>query len=823
MSVKTYTVGNNSGVRRLDNLSGSWIDVSLNLAPFGAPINVILRDVMTDPLDSNKVFAVGGRDRVQGAYGIYVSNDGGIIWYQPGGDITSVSYDFSTFWEVWVVDSNTIYACADGGLVFKSTDGGATFNKTTTVPTSDGNPSATIQIQSIHFISATTGIVGLSIFGGTLPEIWKTTDGGGTWIRLNGNAPLSGVIDTDEIWGIHLSSNEQTINALGDSKHVVSTDGGASFVSKINFITSGAGRHLTWRSDLLLWIMGAGGYRSKSIDGGITWVNINPYFGLNPTHKAAHLFTDTDGFYSEDFDVLFSGDGLTTGALSETSPYGIEAVWTTDDNPPEEPCGCPEGTIYNEESQQCEGFEITPASVSGTTYLVEEGDQSTSYGWGGTNFYGNVDNLPWPIGSSGGVMEDSSNTPVPIQQNVNNSIWGNITSANALTTILNTSGVWSSAAAANEWIGFTTCVNAPETKVYYVGLAADNLARFKVNGQLVVEFEGCTNTFNFNYWHVFPITLQAGDNIIEMEGRNCGSVAAFAAEIYDATLADLTTMTLQAQLNAVKIFTTANQVGTNFHTGENSGYSCPPGWALSLCDGSFTCARTFTAPFIPCNCYLATDCEDPTVIMLITTNDELDLDLIYNFEGFDNCWTVVVSEECAFDAEVIGVVESHVDCQYCLGLCYILSDCSGEEADIKVDNDFSAYVGQVITLKSCPHVCWEVSEAPDCEGAITVSFKEVFADCDTCDPVEEEDNTIVLKPRRVEPGYNPPACDPDYYEKILCNLSEAVFQKVASDKYGIQFCCETNLQKYRIKYELLKLRAIYDPYTCITCCEPGRY
>lgn len=820
MSIRTYTVGSNSGARRLDDLSGPWVDVPLNLAPLGAPINVILRDVMTDPSDSNKVFAVGGRDRNQGAYGIYVSDNGGAVWYQPTGDITSDSYVFDTFWEVWVVDSDTIYACGDGGFVFKSTDGGATFNKTGTLPTSDGNPS-TVQIQSIHFISATIGIVGLSFPGGALPEIWKTSDGGSTWTRLNGDAFLSGVVDTDEIWGIHLSSDEQTINALGDRRHVVSVDAGASFTAKISFIGGGAGRHLTWRSDTQLWVVGAGGYRSYSIDAGDTWTVLNPHFALSPTHKAAHLFTDTDGFYGEGFDALLSDDAFATGVLSETSPYGVEAVWTTDDNPPDEPCGCPEGTSYNEDTELCEGFETTPATLSGTVYPVEAGEQAISYGWGGTNFYANVDSLPLPIGSAGGVMEDSTSTPVIIQQNVSNSIWGDPATANALATILNNSGVWSSIAADNEWIGFTACVQAPQTKVYYVGLAADNLARFKVNGQLIVEFEGCSNSFNFNYWHVFPITLQAGDNIIEMEGRNCSSVAAFAAEIYDATLSQLTSMTLQAQLDAVKLFTTADQIGTEFHTGENSGYSCPVGWALSLCEGSFVCARTFTAPFTPCNCYLATDCEDPTNTMLVTTEDSLDLDTVYKFDGFSECWAVESSEDCEFDASVIAVDESHQDCQHCLGLCYILTDCAGVESDVKVDNNFAAYVGQVITLKTCPDICWTVSEAPDCDNTTTVFFKEAFADCDTCDPPVVEDNTITLKPRRVEPGYNPPACDPDYYESVLCNLSEAVFQKVASDRYGIEFCCEVDLQKYRIKYELLKLKSIYDPYTCVTCCDPS--
>ena len=825
MAIRTYTVGDKSGVRRLDELTGPWVDVPLNLAPLGAPIDVILRDVMTDPVDSNKVFVVGGRDRDQGAYGIYVSANGGAVWSQPGGDITSPLYDFNTFWEVWVVDSNTIYACADNGFIFKSTDGGATFNKTATLPTSDGNPDNNFQVQAIHFISADTGIIGTSA-NGAVPEVWKTIDGGATWTRLNGDNFLSGAVDPDEIVGIHLSADEQVINVTGDRRQIRSVDAGANFTGIVNFQALGArGRHLTWRDDDNLWIIGSGSYRAVSTDAGATVTVLNPFFALSPDQRAGHLFTDDDGFFDQGYDILQSSDQLATGLLSETSPYGIEAVWTLDDNPPPEPCGCPEGTIYNPATELCEGFETMAATLSGTIYPVEAGQQATSYGWGGTNFYENVDSLPQPISSNGGVMQDATNSPLVIQQNVSNSVWGDVPTATALTTILNTSGVWSSTALDNEWIGFTACVNAPQTKVYYVGLAADNLARFKVNGQTIVEFEGCSNTFNFNYWHVFPITLQAGDNIIEMEGRNCSSVAAFAAEIYDATLSQLTSMTLQAQLDAVKIFTTQDQIGNDFHSGESSGYSCPPGWALSLCDGAFTCARTLEAPFIPCNCYLAMDCEDPTITMLVTTQDPLDLNSTYKFEGSDQCWTVIESDQCEFNAPIINVTETHPDCRFCLGLCYILTDCEGNETDIKTDVDLSAYVGQVIQITTCPDVCWQVSEAPDCDGTLqNVNFVESFADCDTCLPPPPEPEPVVLRPRAINPGIIVKACSADYIEEVECRYAEIRYQEVVSKRYGIEFCCKDERRKWHIKHELLKLDMIHDPNVCPNptpgCCVP---
>ena len=60
----------------------------------------------------------------------------------------------------------------------------------------------------------------------------------------------------------------------------------------------------------------------------------------------------------------------------------------------------------------------------------------------------------------------------------------------------------------------------------------------KFNGEDIVVFDNGTG-LAFNFWHMIPITLSSGRNIIEMQGQDNGNPAAFGAEIYSASTAVL--------------------------------------------------------------------------------------------------------------------------------------------------------------------------------------------------------------------------------------------------------------------------------------------
>lgn len=166
--------------------------------------------------------------------------------------------------------------------------------------------------------------------------------------------------------------------------------------------------------------------------------------------------------------------------------------------------------------------------------------------------------------------------------------WNNST-RNLLDSRMNVAGIWVLNGTAitgytpvNEYIGFSRKVTVTSARTIYIGMAADNDFKFLLNGVPLVDTSSAGGNIggapNFGYWNIYPLTLRAGDNYIEMYAQNYGSVAGFAAEIYDCSLAQLQSATTEAGLNI--IFTTRDVVGQNFDLGVTVGYSCPSGWSF---------------------------------------------------------------------------------------------------------------------------------------------------------------------------------------------------------------------------------------------------
>lgn len=117
-----------------------------------------------------------------------------------------------------------------------------------------------------------------------------------------------------------------------------------------------------------------------------------------------------------------------------------------------------------------------------------------------------------------------------------------------------------------------------ESKQYYIAIAGDNYATIRINNNLIVAQQPFLITVNFYYWHIYPVTLNAGINNIYLENTNGSEVGAYAAEIYDNSLAQLTAATATTDLNIV--FTTGDfrSGGTKYLQAFCSNFECPPGY-----------------------------------------------------------------------------------------------------------------------------------------------------------------------------------------------------------------------------------------------------
>ena len=64
--------------------------------------------------------------------------------------------------------------------------------------------------------------------------------------------------------------------------------------------------------------------------------------------------------------------------------------------------------------------------------------------------------------------------------------------------------------------------------------------------------------------------------------------------------------------------------------------------------------------------------------------------------------------------------------------------------------------------------------------------------------------------------------DVQYHDNVNCKFSESLYQEMASERYGIAFCCETDKRKWALKKELLEFNQMKDLDLCsqiISCTE----
>lgn len=439
-------------------------------------------------------------------------------------------------------------------------------------------------------------------------------------------------------------------------------------------------------------------------------------------------------------------------------------------------CDCPPG--YTKIDDHCQKVTTVPATLNPTVYNSAAALPNLQYGMLGTRFYPNITSLPYPLTAVTGPdrFVDLSTTNVPYTS-LNTTIWG--PTFFPYTSRLDTVGIWTNAPCVgncppvNEWIGFAKCIDIPTSGTYCVGIAGDDCIRLKLDG--VVIAQATIGLFDFNYWHVFELNLTAGTHVIVLECLNTGYAAAFGAEIYQTTLANLQTINTIPALQAVTIFSTfpMRSTPTPFQTGENSGYSCPPGSTLNLC-GEPSCTVIETIPFVPCApTFLVTDCAG--LMPPFTTNTDLSA-----YVGTGTYRTCINSTQYSTT-------------------CFLLRDCNRLVGDVITTSNMAPYLWTSVPLNEYPGSCFLVLPLP----ANTICL----------------DNPVTLSPAQCDC----PTAQAPWPDGCYCVTVEAIPPVPAPEFPGVftdtpYNCCEDCL---RVCYLLTDCQGALDPV--VVCNDLAQY
>ena len=352
MASRTYYVGSGPGIKVLQNADSggsSW-----NMLPYSTSFsnNPYVFDVQTDPLDANKVFIVGVYTGPVGNFkGIAVSTNGGATWTTPVGNwdtavivaaaaIPANTYNIN---KVWVTDSNNIYVCGDGGLIFKSVDGGISFNTIPSLPSTI----STANVTSLHFPTNGQGVVGVTDSTGN-GYVVQTSNDGVFWYILNNGLTLTdpASVNIGRVESVYINQTDQLVVACGTKRIFKSTASPYTSFTNVFSWPNQNGRHMTWYQSggtRKFWAVGIGDHIVSTTNDWTTPVTVRPY--LTPpiscaarsnrlNYNGAHFFGINSGFYAVSsclYGVTYSTtpSTYTVPGNAEVAYTAVNAVWTT--------------------------------------------------------------------------------------------------------------------------------------------------------------------------------------------------------------------------------------------------------------------------------------------------------------------------------------------------------------------------------------------------------------------------------------------------------------------------------------------------------------
>lgn len=344
----------------------------------------------------------------------------------------------------------------------------------------------------------------------------------------------------------------------------------------------------------------------------------------------------------------------------------------------QDPCQeCPPG--YTLVNGDCQLQQSTPATYTGGLLTVTAGARYGSYNDFGLRLYPDITGYTFPLYGNGTLLTnytviDNNGAGVVVNPLLGawgspllSELWGSYSTGSGCPASgitggrLNIAGVWVGTPTPGAYppydtpICFEFCITLENTKQYLIGISGDNKVEISLNGVQTVFLDAPSNTSTtpFSYWHVFPVTLSAGQTTIKLCGINIQDQAAFAAEIYDIDLvtfqANLTTPAtsppncgnIPADLEPYIVFSTRDYIGQQIADPDNPGdWICPEGSILDECNGTPSCIYTITTPPLPCGYIFTPCCGGPQEYYQIIENIPLDEDSTYLLNVTNQCYTI---------------------------------------------------------------------------------------------------------------------------------------------------------------------------------------
>jgi len=357
---------------------------------------------------------------------------------------------------------------------------------------------------------------------------------------------------------------------------------------------------------------------------------------INVTVICNGAFTFTVQQNTTEVNTTFVDENGTEWTITSTNPTQVlcQSISGYTSGTTVTACTCPDGWA-DVEDELCQLYEYYAVTASSTSYVATGhtlsfnafNDYMRYYESSGlpTPFFrypltGNTSNPPVKYFNSGGVMIDVpyvNLTPMFPLDTTWKQYWQKYFERE--------NPIWTTASNAShelpvcEQIGFSVCIDIPETREYLLFMRADNMTAAKLDGNYLVDLRTpcdnvitncCPNlkttlcpagvdqadctayaTENYKVLHIFPIFLSAGTHVFEMRALNVIAQAGWNGLILQNTLHEWTGATHISACTVV--FATNGMTGQTFNVGEASGNVCPDGYVYDSCTGG-RCIRIST-------------------------------------------------------------------------------------------------------------------------------------------------------------------------------------------------------------------------------------